>query len=123
MLKIPETVIKALHQDAPACLGLTVNDEPRHPFTLTMPNSSPQDAVLLRNILNSGYATLHYIARVDDAGRLCPETGPSDFAAPYGRMPAIQPRPTEIFDSATECCTSLIETSLPRPIERAIIRA
>lgn len=41
------------------CLDLRVNDEPEKPFTVTMSNSSPQDAVLLRPILRSASTTLH----------------------------------------------------------------
>ena len=72
--KVPESVIKALYGGASAslflgvmrgdwmrilCLGLRVNDEPENPFTVTFPNSSPEDAVLLRQILRSASTTLH----------------------------------------------------------------
>jgi hypothetical protein len=72
--KIPESVIKALYRGAKTslflgvmrgdwmrilCLGLRVNDEPENPFTVTFPNSSPGDAVLLRQILRSASTTVH----------------------------------------------------------------
>jgi hypothetical protein len=72
--KIPESVIKALYRGGSAslflgvmrgdwmrilCLGLRVNDEREHPFTVTFPNSSPENAVLLRQILRSASSTLH----------------------------------------------------------------
>jgi hypothetical protein len=74
--KIPESVIKALYRGARSsfflgvmrgdwmrilCLGLRVNDEPENPFTVTMANSSPQDAVLLKQILRGGSTTLHCV--------------------------------------------------------------
>src|SRR5436309_787616 len=72
--KMPETAIKALHLGAKCsfllavvraeslallCLGLRVNDEPEHPFTALMLNSSPEDAPLVDQILTSGSTTLH----------------------------------------------------------------
>lgn len=72
--KIPESVIKALYRGATTslflgamrgdwmrilCLGLRVNDEPENPFTVTFPNASPEDAILLRQLLRSASTTLH----------------------------------------------------------------
>jgi hypothetical protein len=72
--KIPETAIKALHMGAPCalvlavvraepldllCLGFRVDDEPEHPFTALMPNSAPEDAPLLQQILTAESTTLH----------------------------------------------------------------
>ena len=72
--KIPETAIKALHMGARCsffvavvraepldllCLGLRVNDEPEHPFTALMSDTSPEDLPLLQQILTAGSTTLH----------------------------------------------------------------
>ncbi len=72
--KIPETVIKTLYRGAKTsillgvmqaetlrilCLGLRVQDEPDNPFSLTMPNTSPEDAALLKQVLQSASTTLH----------------------------------------------------------------
>ena len=72
--KIPETVIKALYRGAKAsmllgvmqaetlrilCLGLRVQDEPDNPFSVIMPNASPEDVALLKQVLQSASTTLH----------------------------------------------------------------
>ncbi|MFN7998373.1 MAG: hypothetical protein U0Q18_32430 [Bryobacteraceae bacterium] len=72
--KVPESVIKALFRGATAslfvgsmmgdwlrilCLGLRVNDEPQNPFTVTMPNCSPQDSALLKEVFSLKSTTLH----------------------------------------------------------------
>lgn len=72
--KMPETAIKALHAGARCslflavvraesldilCLGLQVNDEPEHPFTAMLPNTAPEDAPLLEQILTADSIALH----------------------------------------------------------------
>ena len=72
--KAPETAIKALYRGAACtllistiqaepltilCLGIRIDDERENPFKASMPNSSPEDAVLLTQILSSGSTTLH----------------------------------------------------------------
>lgn len=72
--KINEAVIKSLHQGAGCsllfsvveveslsimCLGLRVQDEPDKPFTLMIPNSSPDDLASVKEILGSRTTRLH----------------------------------------------------------------
>src|ERR1700690_4219816 len=66
--KVPETIIKALYRGAGSsfllaairaesltilCLGIRINDEPDHPFSLAMVNVSPEDVGLLTQVLAS----------------------------------------------------------------------
>jgi hypothetical protein len=74
--KAPETAIKALYRGAACtflvsaiqaepltilCLGIRIDDERENPFKASMPNSSPEDAVLLTKILASGSTTVHFM--------------------------------------------------------------
>lgn len=149
--KIPETAIKALHRGAKCsfllavtrvealallCLGLSVNDEPQHPFTALMLNSATEDAPLLDQILTSGSTTLHCLNELNHpmlsascslertaATAAAESLRSSDYwlLTPESIKPFKPPDLSKIFELALDCFAREIFRSPDQPVGEEIM--